>query len=491
MKEKEWANQRGFILPLALMMMLFVGVVVITSSERTGLETRKSQSKVPIATLQAAFDAGSIHIRREAESYDLTGAAERCQELYNYLNNLEEQQWGETESGSSVRWKVKKQELKECDGNLLKVTLESWKESGNEVIARLDSSMTIEFTEDASPPGGIKESLANIMEDNAATSSGTLTVKGGGKVTGDAKTNQVEVKGGGSIEGSNLSYIGANIPNWYQWQGDDFWYNSIEKEEMPSPIQADPAGLKAAVETAYYTDLSGNEILLKELPQVTISESLSDLHSKKEIGQYPFQKARLSPSQLEVYNADWQAEEWQNVDLKFYDPVSFMGESINIGVVEDFNIKSGGSTPSLRVFGGDVYLYVDGDVELSGGASMQIEDDSSLTLIVNGEFKLTGGFEFTEESAANDKGEPRFSVLSVSDSKKAVKITGGTKLYGLVYSISELDLGGSGTIVGQAFGNNITVTGGTGIEFVSLLGGNGSGGGGSEVKPKVDVEYNY
>ncbi|WP_404420081.1 hypothetical protein [Marinospirillum sp.] len=58
-------NEKGFILPLALLMMLFVGVVVITSSERTGQETRQAQSQAPTATLQAAAEAGLLTLRQK------------------------------------------------------------------------------------------------------------------------------------------------------------------------------------------------------------------------------------------------------------------------------------------------------------------------------------------------------------------------------------------------------------------------------------------
>lgn len=58
-------QQQGFILALALLMMLFVGLVVITSTERTGQETRVSQSDAPTATLQAAAEAGLLTLRQK------------------------------------------------------------------------------------------------------------------------------------------------------------------------------------------------------------------------------------------------------------------------------------------------------------------------------------------------------------------------------------------------------------------------------------------
>lgn len=61
-KKKE---QDGFVLALALLMMLFVGVVVISSSQRTGQETRTAQSSAPTATLQAAAEAGLLTLRQK------------------------------------------------------------------------------------------------------------------------------------------------------------------------------------------------------------------------------------------------------------------------------------------------------------------------------------------------------------------------------------------------------------------------------------------
>ncbi|MDR9468854.1 hypothetical protein [Marinospirillum sp.] len=67
-------QQGGFILALALIMMLFVGVVVITSSERTGQETRQAQSNAPTATLQAAAEAGLLTLRQKINEATSAGS---------------------------------------------------------------------------------------------------------------------------------------------------------------------------------------------------------------------------------------------------------------------------------------------------------------------------------------------------------------------------------------------------------------------------------
>ncbi|NLW05094.1 MAG: hypothetical protein GX029_07710 [Pseudomonadaceae bacterium] len=177
----------------------------------------------------------------------------------------------------------------------------------------------------------------------------------------------------------------------------------------------------------------------------------------------------------------------QKVDAPIYYPVSFLGEDINLRVFEDFKINSGGNDPSLRVSGGRVVLFINGDVEMNGGASIQIDSDSSLTLIVTGDFKLTGGFEFLNKSAVNNKGEPLFTLLSTFIGKKgAVKISGGTKLYGVIYALSDLDLGGSGTLVGQAFGANINANGGTAVEYQQAVAGDSSD---SSYSPELDSNF--
>lgn len=73
MRTKKQGKQQGFILALALLMMLFVGLVVITSTERTGQETRISQSDAPIATLQAAAEAGLLTLREKIHSAGQAG----------------------------------------------------------------------------------------------------------------------------------------------------------------------------------------------------------------------------------------------------------------------------------------------------------------------------------------------------------------------------------------------------------------------------------
>ena len=62
---KQRKNQQGFILPLALLMMLFVGLVVFTSAQRTGQEAKVAQTDASLVTKQAAAEAGFYTLRQQ------------------------------------------------------------------------------------------------------------------------------------------------------------------------------------------------------------------------------------------------------------------------------------------------------------------------------------------------------------------------------------------------------------------------------------------
>lgn len=503
-------KQRGFILALALLMMLFVGLVVITGTERTGTETRVATSNQHRASLESALYSGLNKIKQVSRKNVLPDKEQKI--VYDNISKLLEDdflgvaQEFQPQSGNvqAIYWKL--DDLDYFDESKIKVDLIAWQGEELNPILFVNGRATISIKkvedagedEETGPPGAeLTRKLAEALGDYAGKSSGQINITGGGSIKGNAAGNEIFVDGGGSVQGGRLDYGDMYVPDWYQSQGDGFWYNAAEKNELSETIIADPLGLKAALQQAEYVDSAGVKKGLTNLPQTRLYDAFGQLEygQKKEIGQWPFQRSRLSPGLLEVYNADEQVSDWQPIDLPFYNPVSFLGDQLSIATLQDFKIKSGGTHPSLRVFGGDVVLFIDGDVEMDGGASMMIEPNSSLTLIVTGQFKLAGGFNFMNESVVNESGMPLFSLLSVNETDTAVSIKGGTKLYGAVYSISSLNLGGSGTIVGQAFGANINVSGGTGIDFIAikdddLLGDAGSGGGGNDnYAPEFDRDF--
>lgn len=67
MKNKDISGQQGFVLAIALILMLLVGLVVMSSFERSGTEQRTATSSLHIASLQAAAEAGLHRVRKGVE----------------------------------------------------------------------------------------------------------------------------------------------------------------------------------------------------------------------------------------------------------------------------------------------------------------------------------------------------------------------------------------------------------------------------------------
>lgn len=522
---KKRNTQQGYILVVALIAMLFIGAVFVASSNRSGTEERVATSQLHAASLESAIYAGMYRVEittRKSKNAGGDSAASVCEaiksELSDALLGIEKTFQTATDNNPAVYWKlVKLGGCKDYTGDDPKVEKEfqfnliAWQGDESKPISRIAGNGKIFIKNTSAGPNGeencpegncagIYSGLTEILKDNAAKSSGTITATGGAKIVGNTTGNEIKVDGGAEVVGGNLTYQNLDVPSWYQWKEDDFWYNLAGKNKLAEAIKVDPLGLKKAINESFFTDESGKKIPLTGLTKTRVKDEFNRLAGGKkvEIGQWPFQRATLKPTRLEVYNDDHRAKTNQNVTLPFYQPVSFLGEDIALMALDEFKIKSGGKDPSLTISGGRVILFIDGDVEMDGGASMQIDSDSSLTLIVTGKFTLTGGFKFLNKNAVNDYGEPLFTLLSSNTNlTSAVQITGGTKLYGVVYSLSDLNLGGSGTIVGQAFGANINASGGTAIDYQPAFGngdtgenGDASGGsGGKAFTPELDSDF--
>lgn len=509
---KKRNTQQGYILVVALIAMLFIGTVFVASSNRSGTEERLATSQLHAASLESAIYAGMYRVEKVSDksTSEENSADSVCEavksKLSDELLSIENIFQDAKDNNPAVYWKlVKLGSCKDYTGDDPKVEKEfqfdliAWQGDESKPISRIAGNGKILIKNNNPEPNGVIDGLNNVFNqhgfgNNAAVTSGTLSLTGGAEVKGNVAASGIVIKGGAKITDGNLAYEEIDMPNYMK---DNNWYKKAEKMLLDEKIKVDPLGLEKAMNESFFTDESGKKIPLTGLTKTRVKDEFNRLAggNKVEIGQWPFQRATLKPTRLEVYNDDHRAKTNQIVTLPFYQPVSFLGEDIALMALDEFKIKSGGKDPSLTISGGRVILFIDGDVEMDGGASMQIDSDSSLTLIVTGEFKLTGGFEFLNKNAVNDKGEPLFTLLSTYAGKKeAVKISGGTKLYGVVYALSDLKLGGSGTIVGQAFAANINANGGTAIDYQPAFGSGSSdedtgGSDGSKFEAELDSDF--
>lgn len=59
--------QQGYVLALTLMLMLFASLILVSSIERTSVETRIAASELHRSTLKAAAEQGVHHFRRAVD----------------------------------------------------------------------------------------------------------------------------------------------------------------------------------------------------------------------------------------------------------------------------------------------------------------------------------------------------------------------------------------------------------------------------------------
>jgi hypothetical protein len=255
---------------------------------------------------------------------------------------------------------------------------------------------------------------------------------------------------------------------------------------MPSPesnndyqaIQSDPLNLQGIID-----DL--------DVEASAIQDLRSELGNKR-IGQYGAGQVTITPAG--VLNTQGGTG-----DLGKLKEVELLGKNGSaLYAVDELRLQSGGQgDPTLKIEGGDVVIYVAGDVRFAGGTSLEIADDSSLTLIVEGKTTITGGFDFMNDEVLNENGDAIFTLLSNyshnSPNATAVKLSGGGHILGAVYAAhSNIDITGGSYIRGQALGPNINISGGTGVYYESVSSG-GSGSAEESYVPgsELDIDYEY
>ncbi len=99
---------------------------------------------------------------------------------------------------------------------------------------------------------------------------------------------------------------------------------------------------------------------------------------------------------------------------------------------------------------GDVTLYVDGNVNISGSANITVAEGASLVIYVSGDMDLGGG------AVVNLNQDPRQLTLYGTETMQQAKIHGNADFYGTIYApTAEIFLTGTTDFYGAAMGNVI------------------------------------
>lgn len=161
--------------------------------------------------------------------------------------------------------------------------------------------------------------------------------------------------------------------------------------------------------------------------------------------------------------------------------VTFMGESYQILMYEDFRMTGGQVTIEE---GEDVTIYVRGDFLIDGTSTITIPDSSSLTVIIQGSFVVDGSAEIiTPVNGLTEDNRPVFSIYSSYDSRTdntwGLEFKGGQEsIYAVIYApYTNVSIASDVDFMGSIYGNAVSLSGNGDFHYDENLANVNYGGG--------------
>lgn len=286
--------------------------------------------------------------------------------------------------------------------------------------------------------------------DDSITGCESVDLRGGAGVEGGVVSGgDVDISGGVYPPDGIAAQGEVNYPSWWDGNGEYSDLTSDFFEGVPFP-SCDPFDI------------------------VTKSQGFLSLPSSGDIsvGGYPFVNSVITPDGLSTFDATESVQDDVELasatDMVLPDLPSFVDKQegeYSVIKTGDFIQRNG----SLTVSGGDVVLYVDGDLTLGAGGNegLIIEPGSTLTVIVTGETNLNSSLQTSSAPlVTNDK--PTFALYSLHEdsgdkavpNKSGVVVDGSANVLANIYSPrSNVAVVGSGGIKGTVRGKNVRVVG--------------------------------
>jgi len=128
------------------------------------------------------------------------------------------------------------------------------------------------------------------------------------------------------------------------------------------------------------------------------------------------------------------------------------------------------ASKSKITINGDVVLYVDGNIHISGKAKIDIPVGSSLTIYASETIHMAG------QGIVNQNNKPENLIIYGTDDCKKVHFSGQADFYGAIYAPeAEFDSSGQSDIYGSIICNTVDISGQGGIHYDENLNNLGSG----------------
>ncbi|OLO12176.1 hypothetical protein BTW10_05680 [Chromohalobacter japonicus] len=204
--------------------------------------------------------------------------------------------------------------------------------------------------------------------------------------------------------------------------------------------------------------------------EATISDLIDALASYASSGSLSLgggnQTYELTPDGLSNNNTVSDPKKDVTLDGIFPEPT-------NVLVLDSFSLDG---SANFVVDGGDMTLYVKGDVDIGGGATFSVAEGSSLKIVTKGRFNLGSNLKVASDRPTDDGGNPILSLYSTYDDEDAsgwnagVNITGASAFKGTIFAPkSTVNVAGSGALYGAVKGRRVEVNGGAGIHYDEAL----------------------
>ncbi|MCP4990204.1 MAG: hypothetical protein GY928_30450 [Colwellia sp.] len=195
--------------------------------------------------------------------------------------------------------------------------------------------------------------------------------------------------------------------------------------------------------------------------------------------------------------------------------VSVLGEMKQVIKMEDLLLSKGEITISDGDGDGDVTLYIENRLQITGSAKITIAAGSSLTIMTRGTVYIAGsGKVVAEQHGLTSSGLPAFSIYSsyagptIFDNKNealgkhktylsaaldfpvGINIEGDGELYAQIYApLTGVAIPNSSTLYGAVRGKNVSVTGDGRIHYDAALGKADRGGSGGGVATRSSIKF--
>jgi hypothetical protein len=153
--------------------------------------------------------------------------------------------------------------------------------------------------------------------------------------------------------------------------------------------------------------------------------------------------------------------------------ITATGEIVTIGPADsgqygNIILTKGATVGVLEISGGDVVLYITGDIELGESCELVIKDDSSLTVYIDGDIHCRTGSSVNNEYPPENP--TKLKLYGTSETTQYFDLKAKSTWSGIIYAPNaDIDLYANGDFYGSVVANNFELKAGGNYHYDEAL----------------------